>query len=120
VDPRIQVITKLMEGQQLDSRISARAAGSILGISEGHFLRLFKREVGTTFRRYRREARITGIADLLTRHAASVKSVARAAGYEDVSNFHRDFKQVRGMSPRQWQLTQSNSQLHSIARLENV
>jgi AraC-like DNA-binding protein len=104
MDPRVELITRVIAGQKNGSRISAREAGALLGICEGHFLRLFKREVGTTFRRYKREARITRIVGLLIDNAVAVKQIAMVAGYEDVSNFHRDFKQVRGMSPRQWKM----------------
>ena len=106
MDPRVELIVRVIAGQKTGSKMSAMEAGSLLGICEGHFLRLFKREVGTTFRRYKREARITGIVSLLTDNVVAVKKVASIAGYEDVSNFHRDFKQVHGMSPRQWKMNE--------------
>jgi AraC-like DNA-binding protein len=115
MDPRVELITRVIAEQKTASRLSAREAGSLLGICEGHFLRLFKREVGTTFRRYKREARITGVAGLLTDSAAAVKQIASAAGYDDVSNFHRDFKQVRGMSPRQWKLMELRTRPHLLS-----
>ena len=103
MDPRVELITRVIARRETN-RLSAREAGSLLGICEGHFLRLFKREAGTTFRRYKREARINGAVNLLTDTAVSVKKIALVVGYEDVSNFHRDFKQVQGISPRQWRL----------------
>jgi AraC-like DNA-binding protein len=103
MDPRVELITRVI-AKRGTGRLSAREAGSLLGICEGHFLRLFKREAGTTFRRYKREARINGAVNLLTDNAIAVKEIALVAGYEDVSNFHRDFKQVQGLSPHQWRL----------------
>jgi AraC-like DNA-binding protein len=105
MDPRVELITRVITKRK-NARLSARQAGSLLGICEGHFLRLFKQEAGTTFRRYKREARISGAVNLLTDSAVAVKQIARVAGYEDVSNFHRDFKLVQGISPRQWRLTE--------------
>lgn len=103
MDPRVELITRLLK-EKNGCRLSARDAGLVLGISEGYFLRLFKREAGTTFRRYKRAARIAGVVSFLTDYLMPLKQVAVVAGYEDVSNFHRDFKQVRGVSPRQWRL----------------
>jgi AraC-like DNA-binding protein len=104
MDSRIQFIMGLIAELAAASGLSALEAGSLLGISEGHFLRLFKRETGTTFRRYRRAARIASTVKLVAENSTSVKQIAQRAGYEDLSNFHRDFKQVCGMSPRQWRL----------------
>jgi AraC-like DNA-binding protein len=114
MDPRVELIVRVIAGRKRGSNMSAREAGSLLGICEGHFLRLFKREVGTTFRRYKRETRITGIVDLLTDNVVAVKEAASEAGYEDVSNFHRDFKQVRGMSPRQWKMNELSKRRHLL------
>jgi methylphosphotriester-DNA--protein-cysteine methyltransferase len=73
MDPRVDLIVRAIAKQATPSGLSAREAGSLLGICEGHFLRLFKRETGTTFRRYKRYARISGIAPLLRNYAVSVK-----------------------------------------------
>jgi len=118
MDSRIRLITTLMAEQKGSTRLSAKEAGSLLAVSECHFLRLFKLEMGTTFRRYRRAARIGGVVNLLAENLVSTKQVASAAGYEDISNFHRDFKQVCGISPRQWRM-RNLAGLHYVSgRLE--
>lgn len=114
MDPRVTLIIQVIATQKATCPLSAKAAGNLLGLSEGHFLRLFRREKGTTFRRYRREARIAAIIRLLRDNAASVKQIAGIAGYGDVSNFHRDFKQVQGMSPRQWRLMEFSKMSQSF------
>lgn len=113
MDPRVELITQVVAQRKT---LSAREAGSLIGICEGHFLRLFKREAGITFRRYKREARINGTINLLTDSAVAVKQIALIAGYDDVSNFHRDFKQVRGISPRQWRLMEFHRQSQCLNR----
>jgi AraC family transcriptional regulator len=103
MDARVALITRVIAERRSGS-LSAQEAGALLGLCEGYFLRLFKQEVGTTFRRYKREARIGAVVNLLRQNQASVKQIASVAGYEDASNFHRDFKYVQGMSPRQFRL----------------
>jgi len=111
MDPRVELIVRVIAKQDPSRRLSARDAGSLLGVCEGHFLRIFKREVGITFRRYKRAARIAGIDSFLRDKAVGVKQIASIAGYDDVSNFHRDFKQVRGMSPGQWKILELGKRL---------
>lgn len=106
MDPRIRVVLKIVEERQGAIQLTLRNTSRLLGISETHLLRLFKREIGMTFRRYLRRTRMVGAAKLLETHTFSVKEIALTSGYEDVSNFYRDFKYVHGMTPRQWQLEQ--------------
>ena len=102
MDPRIRLITQAVVTNK--GELSANEAASRIGLCEAHFLRLFKLEVGTTFRRFKRSARIALATRLLADHTQPLKQIAGAAGYEDASNFHRDFKKVHEMTPRQWRL----------------
>jgi hypothetical protein len=51
-------------------------------------------------------------ADLLRDGVLPIKTIAFNCGYTEVSNFHRDFKNVYGTSPMQMRLMQMNTQLH--------
>jgi AraC-like DNA-binding protein len=73
-----------------------------------------------TFRRYRREVRIAAVVSLLGDNATPVKLIAGIAGYGDVSNFHRDFRQVQGMSPRQWRLMEFSRRSQSFETTEGT
>jgi len=106
VEPRVRVVLKILDEQRVGSRWCLSDAANLLGLSQEHLQRLFKREVGVPFRQYLRRSRIEAAAEMLRRNALSIKETALASGYDDVSNFHRDFKQVYGVSPRQWRLAQ--------------
>jgi AraC-like DNA-binding protein len=110
MDPRVETIARIIVEEKNANNLSARKAASLIGVCEGHFLRLFRRALGTTFRRYKRAARIAGAAALMSNKNVPTKEAASVAGYSDVSNFHRDFKQVRGMSPRQWKMKEIDRQ----------
>ena len=101
MDPRIRIILRIIEERKGPGPPASNEIGELLGLSEAHFLRLFHRQVGTTFRRYLREIRMRRAADLLKNHTLSIKQIASDSGYNDVSNFYRDFKQVHGINPRQ-------------------
>jgi AraC-like DNA-binding protein len=76
----------------------------MLGLSEAYLLRLFHREVGTTFRTQLRDERMCRALQLLKQHSRSIKQIASDCGYSDLSNFYRDFKRVYAITPRELRL----------------
>ena len=101
MDPRIRVILRIIEERKGLTPLVPNDTGRLLGLSEAHFLRLFHRQVGITLRQYLRQVRMNGAAELLKNPIVSIKSIACDCGYNDISNFYRDFKQVHGINPRQ-------------------
>ena len=106
MDARIRIILRIVEEQSGTGQMASREAGRLLGLSEAYFLRLFHREVRTTFGRYSREVKMARAAELLKDHTLSIKRIALDSGYSDVSNFYRDFKQVWGVNPGQVRVRQ--------------
>lgn len=113
MDCRIQLVLRLMTDQAPAPRLNARALSPLLMISETHLLRLFKREVGTAFKKYQCELRMLHASTLLLGNDLSIKEVAFAAGYDDVSNFYRDFKHIRGLGPKEWKSRELTRQVAS-------
>jgi AraC-like DNA-binding protein len=63
--------------------------------------RLFHREVGKTFRQHLLEVRMIRVANLVKQSAQPMKQIALDSGYNDLSNFYRDFRKIHGTTPRQ-------------------
>lgn len=101
MDARIQIILRILEEQKGYGHLASGEACKLLGLSEAYFLRLFHREVRTPFRRYLRKATMIRAAELLKDPTVSIKKISFDSGYNDVSNFYRDFKQVLGINPGQ-------------------
>jgi AraC-like DNA-binding protein len=57
---------------------------------------------GRTFKGYLNELRVGTACDLLVRTEGKVTSIAGASGFQNLSNFNRQFRKVRGMSPAQF------------------
>lgn len=104
MDCRIRIVIRIIGEQKGKIHFTLKASSRLLGVTEAHLLRLFKREVGMTLGQYSREARMAEAAKMLRTRVLSIKEIALASGYEDVSNFYRDFKQAYRTTPRQWQL----------------
>lgn len=80
---------------QLEIAEAAKAAG----LSEFHFVRLFKEVVGLPPSEYIAERRLAHAANLLRETAQAVNQVALECGYQNASAFGRAFKRRFGRSP---------------------
>ena len=100
VDPRITAILRIMaERAALGSRLTCEEAGSLVGISPMHLSRIFRRNTGISFSEFSRRLRMQHSITLLSDWKQPVKQVAFDCGYNDVSNFYRDFRQAYGTTP---------------------
>lgn len=75
-------------------------------LSHDYFSRLFAQTFGQSPRRWLVEERARQAARLLTETVQTVTQIAAALGYDDVSFFSHQFKQVYGVSPRTYRRTQ--------------
>jgi AraC-like DNA-binding protein len=110
MDARIRFVLRFIEEQGGTLQITPKQIGSLLGVGETRVLRLFRTEVGTTLRRHLLEVRMARAAKLLRNGNVPIKTIAFDCGYSLVSNFHRDFKLVYGISPKQMRLIRMNFQ----------
>jgi AraC-like DNA-binding protein len=101
VDPRIRILLRIIEERHGKGLSTFQETSRLLGISEAYLRRLFHREVGTSFRCYLLGRKMVRAAQLLNNGTLSIKGIAFDSGYDDISNFYRDFKKVHGRSPRQ-------------------
>jgi AraC-like DNA-binding protein len=101
MDPRIKIMLRIIGEKAIHMESALASASRLLGLSEPRLRRLFKREVGMALQRYLLEVKMTRAAKLSRNHALSIKEIAVASGYRDVSNFYRDFRKVYAQTPKQ-------------------
>jgi YesN/AraC family two-component response regulator len=68
-------------------------------LSKFHFCRLFRRQVGASFREYLHGLRIDRAKLLLSERQLTVTEVAYAVGFSDLSHFDKMFHRIVGTSP---------------------
>ncbi|WP_031510616.1 helix-turn-helix domain-containing protein [Streptomyces megasporus] len=96
-DPRIRKVTRRMT-EDAGQRLPAAELAAEAGLSVSAFLRLFREQTGTTFRRYRLWARMLRVAALLdTRPDLSTAAVE--AGFAGPSHFSSSFHAMFGFRP---------------------
>jgi AraC-like DNA-binding protein/mannose-6-phosphate isomerase-like protein (cupin superfamily) len=86
-------------GENCDSSIQVREAARICGMSESHFMSLFKRVTGLSFVTYFNHFRIERAQALLARTDESMASISQQVGFCDQSYFGTVFRRTVGMTP---------------------
>ena len=86
---------------------SPRTSGALhvqcrkVGVSSRTMQRIFRREIGTDFETWRRQARLMKAVELLAA-GRSIKEVSFAVGYRQASTFVAMFRRSLGVTPRAW------------------
>ena len=68
-------------------------------VSEGHLSRMFHHATGLTFREYLTQVRVERAKSLLINSGKNVTEIAYESGFQSLSQFHRVFRKVYGVSP---------------------
>lgn len=83
--------------------ITIEEVASQLNLSKESFCRYFKLKTGKTYIQFLMEVRIGHACKLLMENEMNVAEVCFACGYNNASNFHHQFKTLKGKTPFQYQ-----------------
>ncbi len=85
--------------ESLSGDVSLGRLAKEANLSKFHFCRLFKRHIKMSPKEFVAYLRIQRAKELLTRDDLNVSMVSAEIGYNDVSNFIRQFKKITGITP---------------------
>lgn len=88
--------------KNLNGRLPVEEAAAKVGMTPSAFSRFFKATVGQTYIGYVTGQRITKAANLLIHESLSIAEVAYRCGYNNLSNFNRQFQAAKQMTPSQF------------------
>jgi len=74
-------------------------------LSRTYFCELFKKYTGKTFNEYMNDLRIAYAKKMLACSQCSITEIAYSSGFNDVTNFCRNFKKQMGLSPSEYRKT---------------
>lgn len=80
--------------------ISLQDVASIIPMSTAAFCRFFKLKTNRTLVEFIKEIRVGHAAKLLMEGNFNVSETCYKSGYNNISNFNKHFKEVKGLSPR--------------------
>ena len=72
------------------------------GCTASHFMRWFKQMTGSSFTAYLNERRLAVAAEQLRQTSDTILFIAGEVGFENLSNFNRQFKARYGVTPREY------------------
>jgi len=98
-------------GENCGDSIQVREAARICGISESHFMSLFKRVTGLSFVTYFNHFRIERAQALLAKTDESMASISQQVGFCDQSYFGTVFRRIVGMTPATYRRRVRNNTL---------
>lgn len=82
--------------------ISLDEISMVAGYSKSHFSRNFKEKMGVNFSKYLVQVRIENAERLLTNSDQSIVDISLEVGFNDYSYFSKAFKDVYGLSPKDY------------------
>ncbi len=83
-------------------RLSQPEVADVAGMTPQAFSRFFRKTVGKTFVDYLAELRVSQACRLLIETDHSVVEISLRSGFNNLSNFNRRFRKLRGQSPRRF------------------
>lgn len=94
--------TVLYIRKHLNEAIELEKLSEISCLSKDHFIRLFKKELGTTPLQYINQKKIEKAQLLLITEDIAVKEIAFQLAFDDYSYFNRLFKKITGVTPQEY------------------
>ena len=88
--------------QNFQNDISVEGIASFCGLNRTYFGRIFKETVGSSPQQFLLNYRMAKAAELLKLTSLSISDIGNAVGYPNQLHFSRAFKNVYGISPREW------------------
>ena len=83
----------------LTGPVRLSVAAELAGMSESAFSKYFRRAAGTTFSAVVKRYRLELACRLLTLTAAPIATIAQEVGFNNLSNFNRQFRAAHGLPP---------------------
>ena len=83
---------------QYSEAMTLRTVSAQVGRQPAHLGRLFRQEVGVTFREYLTRVRLERATGLI-REGVKIEAIALSVGYRSKKNFYRQFKRRFAMTP---------------------
>jgi AraC-like DNA-binding protein len=93
-------------GKNLSQELRETDLAALAGQSVSAFSRYFRRHTGVPFVQYVNQLRIDLACQLLLSDELSITGICYQVGFNNLSNFNRQFLQIKGMSPSRWRAWQ--------------
>jgi AraC-like DNA-binding protein len=95
--------------QNFHNEVNMKEMLEITNMSNTSFCLAFKKTYRMTFKEYLLKTRVGYACRLLGDQSMTISEIAYESGFENLSNFNRQFKRIKGVTPKQYQLQVENA-----------
>lgn len=88
--------------QNFQNPITIEDIAAVCGINRSYFGKIFRNSVGQSPQEFLMNYRMVKATELLKLTSLSIADIGSAVGYENQLHFSRAFKNIYGVSPREW------------------
>lgn len=107
-------------GEHYSEKLTLPDLASLLGFSEGHFSKLFKKSTGLGFAKYLNYIRISNAMEMIRGGEHRMVDISSSCGFESVRNFNRVFLNVAGCTPTEYAADNQNANISFISTYRSV
>lgn len=100
--------------QQYPNKIFLKEIASLVNLTPHSFCRYFKSRTSKVFSSFVNEVRIGNSSKMLIENKYTISQVCFKSGFNYLSNFNRQFKKIKGMTPSEFQLKYKNQNFDLI------
>jgi len=90
----------------IHQKIQIESVAQVANLSRSQFSRYFKTHTGKSYVQFLNELRIENACALLLEKSDNIETVCYQTGFQNVSNFNRIFKRIKGLSPKEYRKNQ--------------
>mgnify|MGYP000355673611 CR=1 FL=1 len=91
-----------------------------MGYSKTHFMAVFKQHAGTSCTEFIIQVRLNKACDLLMNTSDPILEIATAVGFNNLSNFNRQFKRYYELTPSQYRKQLKKAHLYWTSSIKRV
>lgn len=93
--------------QNYSQPICLSDVAGLIGMSDSHFSRFFKKSTGNRFIEFVNQVRVSRACILLAETDEQIANICFQVGFNNVANFNRRFQELKGVTPRDFRAQSS-------------
>ena len=98
---KVEKVTKFVT-DNYGQEITLGVVAQLVGMSESAFSRFFAKSTGNGFSRFLNRVRVARACELLAGSNLPVTDICYQVGFNNVANFNRRFREIKGLTPRDY------------------
>jgi AraC-like DNA-binding protein len=99
---RMEIIFRYVN-QEYSNKICLKKISSLVHLTSPSFCRYFKSRTNKVFSTFVNEVRINNSCKMLIQNKFTIAEVCFASGFNYLSNFNRQFRRIKGLTPSEYQ-----------------